>query len=241
MSLLDAGTRVYAIGDVHGRFDLLEAMHDAIAADLSARPPGRSVVVHLGDYVDRGPRTHDVIERLLTPRLTADEIVCLKGNHEDCLLQFIAGGDDAEVFLRYGGVETMGSYGVDPTSPALLGHPDHLVAAFDAHLPSRHRHFLETLPLSFGLGGYFFCHAGVRPGVPLDQQAPRDLIWIREPFLGSTEFHGRVVVHGHTPVDAPESLPNRINVDTGAVFTGRLTAVVLEGDGRRFLTIDGGL
>ncbi len=240
MSLLDAGTRVYAIGDVHGRFDLLEALHDAIAADLSAWPARRSVVVHLGDYVDRGPRTHDVIERLLTPRLAASEIVCLKGNHEDCLLQFISGGDDAEVFLRYGGLETMASYGIDPASPALLGHPDHLVAAFDAHLPSRHRHFLETLPFSVEIGGYFFCHAGVRPGVPLDRQSPRDLMWIREPFLGSTMSHGRVVVHGHTPTDAPESLPNRINVDTGAVFTGRLTAVVLEDDRRRFLTVAGG-
>lgn len=239
MSLLDAGTRVYAIGDVHGRFDLLEALHEAIAADLTAWPARRSVVVHLGDYVDRGPRTHDVIERLLAPRLPVDEIVCLKGNHEDCLLQFISGGDDAEVFLNYGGLQTMASYGVDPESPALLGHPDHLVAAFDAHLPSRHRHFLETLPVSFEVGGYFFCHAGVRPGIPLARQAARDLMWIREPFLSSTADHGGIVVHGHTPAEAPESLPNRINVDTGAVFTGRLTAVVLEGADRRFLTVRG--
>lgn len=239
MPLLEKGTRVYAIGDVHGRSDLLEAMHDRIAAELTARPVERSVVVHLGDYVDRGPRTHDVIERLMAPTVPADQIVCLLGNHEDSLLQFLAGADDAEVFLRYGGLQTVASYGVDPEGPVVLGDPGRLASAFDAHLPSRHRHFLETLPHSFALGGYFFCHAGVRPGVPLSEQTPHDLIWIREPFLGSTADHGAVVVHGHTPVDAPESLPNRINVDTGAVFTGRLTAVVLEGDQRRFLTVEG--
>lgn len=239
MPLLDDGLRVYAIGDVHGRLDLLERMHRLIGDEIAASPARRTVVVHLGDYVDRGPDSAGVVERLLGSPVAAEEIVCLKGNHEDCLLQFLDGGDGAETFLTYGGVETMTSYGVDVAALSERGDFGRLAVAFAAHLPVRHRNFYETLPHSHQIGGYFFCHAGVRPGVPLGQQSPHDLIWIREPFLGSSADFGKVVVHGHTPVEAIVSLPNRINVDTGAVFTGRLSAVVLEGSGRRFVSVEG--
>jgi serine/threonine protein phosphatase 1 len=239
MPLLDDGLRVYAIGDVHGRLDLLERMHGLIAAELVAWPVRRAVVVHLGDYVDRGPQSAGVVERLLDLSIGDAELVCLKGNHEDCLLQFLDGDDGAETFMHYGGLETMASYGVDASELLERGDFHRLAVAFAAHLPVRHRNFFEMLPLRHAIGGYFFCHAGVRPGVALAQQTDHDLIWIREPFLGSAADHGKIVVHGHTPVDTIESLPNRINVDTGAVFTGRLSAVVLEGDGRRFLSVEG--
>jgi serine/threonine protein phosphatase 1 len=237
--LLEDGLRVYAIGDVHGRLDLLERMHGLIAAELTAWPVPRAVVVHLGDYVDRGPQSAGVVERLLDLSIGTAEIVCLKGNHEDCLLQFLDGSDGGATFLHYGGLETMTSYGVEVAALNERGDFGRLAVAFAAHLPSRHRDFYETLPHSHQIGGYFFCHAGVRPGVPLARQTAHDLIWIREPFLGSPIGHGKVIVHGHTPVEAIESLPNRINVDTGAVFTGRLSAVALEGNGRRFVSVDG--
>jgi serine/threonine protein phosphatase 1 len=238
MPLLDDGLRVYAIGDVHGRLDLLERMHGLIAAELTVRPIPRAVVVHLGDYVDRGPQSAGVVERLLGTPIRGAEVVCLKGNHEDCLLQFLDGGDGGATFLHYGGLETMASYGVEAEALADRGDFHRLAVAFAAQLPSRHRDFYETLAHSHQIGGYFFCHAGVRPGVPLARQTDHDLIWIREPFLASPADHGKVIVHGHTPVDAVESLPNRINVDTGAVFTGRLSAVVLEGDVRRFVSVE---
>jgi len=236
MALLDPGVRVYAIGDVHGRLDLLERLHDQIAAEIAASPAERTVIVHLGDYVDRGPDTAGVVERLIGLTIGAAEIVCLKGNHEDKLLTFLADGEGVESFFRYGGREAMASYGIDAAHLGGDGDARHAAAAFAARMPARHRTFLETLPHSLIIGGYFFCHAGIRPHVPLDRQTPHDLMWIREPFLSSAADHGKVVVHGHTPVDDVESLPNRINVDTGAGFGRRLSAAVLEGDRRRFLS-----
>ena len=229
------GLRVYAIGDVHGRFDLLIEMSEKIRADLADDPPEASVEIYLGDYVDRGPDSRSVIEWLRSQTRVCDERICLKGNHEDIFLQFIADPGVAEYWRDLGGFETIYSYGVQPpvarTGEALLASHEQLMQA----LPAEDVRFLQSLTLYGSFGDYLFVHAGLRPGVSLEGQTEEDLIWIREPFLTSTQDFRQVVVHGHTPGEAPEVLGNRINVDTGAFLTGRLTCLVLEGTKRRFL------
>jgi len=230
------GTRVYAIGDVHGCASLLDRLHAKIRADAADAPEPRKVVVYLGDYVDRGSDSAGVIDRLLDDPLPGFERVFLKGNHEDFMLRFLEKSSSGEVWLMNGGGSTLASYGVTESRPRdSAAHVHGLADAFRDRLPAAHRRFLEGLELTHREGDYLFVHAGVRPGTRLDEQMEDDLLWIREPFLGSLEDRGYVVVHGHTPVDAPEVLFNRINVDTGAVWTRRLTAVVLHGRERYFL------
>lgn len=230
------GMRLYAIGDVHGCDDLLAQVHANIDADLRRKPPQSYRIVHVGDYVDRGPRSADVVGRLLRLTEAGAPMVCLSGNHEDTLLRFL---DDPEgwaaTFLSFGGVATLQSYGVDAEDAHAAGGLAHLRERFAAAMPTAHRAFLRDLPLTARFGDFLFCHAGIRPGVLLEEQTPEDLRWIREEFLASARDHGVVVVHGHTPADRPEVRRNRINIDTGAVFTGRLTCVVLEGTEYRFL------
>jgi serine/threonine protein phosphatase 1 len=231
------GVRLYAIGDVHGCDGLLAAAHERIARDLGERPAPDYRVVHVGDYGDRGPDTAAVIERLAGLAANDERVLCLRGNHDELLLGFLT--DTASVgptFLANGGDTTLASYGVGLSWRATLagdlaGVAERLAGAMPAH----HRAFLEGLRLSVRLGDYFFCHAGIRPGIALERQSPHDLTWIRDEFLSSRADHGVVVVHGHTPAERPEVLPNRINIDTGAVFTGRLTCLVLEGTAHRFL------
>ena len=229
------GLRVYAIGDVHGCDGLLAEIHDKIEADLAMAAPESHRIIHLGDYVDRGPDTAAVIERVSRLADADEHILCLRGNHEEMLLDFLWDGPDAGYdFLANGGGATLASYGIG------LGHwrereGEKLAAQFAARLPANHRAFLENLPYSVRFGDYFFCHAGVRPGVALDRQDPFDLTWIREDFLDSDADFGAVIVHGHTPAHEPEVRPNRINIDTGAVLGGPLTCLVLEGDGYRFI------
>lgn len=233
---LPAQTRIYAIGDIHGCLDRLVRLEEAIAADAGGGP-ARRVLVYLGDYVDRGPDSRGVIERLCGAGPEGFERVFLKGNHEDFMLQALTDKSVLVPWLTNGGDATCRSYGLEPTAPP-EGCEDLLAWLRDglaAALPPAHRGFLERLALTHAEGRYFFCHAGIRPGVPLDAQSPEDLMWIREPFLSSRASHGRVVVHGHTPVSAPEQRPNRIGVDTGACYGGALTALVLDGDGQRFL------
>lgn len=231
------GVRLYAIGDVHGCDDLLATVHASIEADLLQRPAPDHRIIHLGDYVDRGPATSAVLDRVL--RLTAtdpEHFIFLGGNHEDLLLMFLDNPEEARAtFLRFGGIQTMRSYGVAVDNGQHLADVLDLRDRFAAALPDAHRALMGALPSFVRFGDFFFCHAGVRPGVPLDRQDANDLRWIREPFLSDERDHGAVVVHGHTPADRPEVRPNRINVDTGAVFTGRLTCVVLEGAEFRFL------
>jgi serine/threonine protein phosphatase 1 len=230
------GMRVYAIGDVHGRDDLLEEVHGQITADRAARPTPDCRIVHIGDYVDRGPDTADVIERLSLFQRADPSAVFLRGNHEEMLLEFLndpaAGGLN---FVSNGGLATMASYGVDVDrlydKRDLVEAGQRLVEL----MPAEHRAFVDALQLSTGIGDYFFCHAGVRPGVRLDRQSADDLTWIREPFLDYAGEFEAVIVHGHTPAPEPEVRSNRINIDTGAVFTGRLTCLVLEGTGFSFL------
>lgn len=231
---LSPGLRIYAIGDIHGRFDLLERMVTEIKGDLDKSRPARTIEIFLGDYVDRGPKSREVMEWLTKIPPLADERICLLGNHEEWLLKALDDHSHMPDWLFNGGGETLKSYGVKAQGAGEMMLIE-LQKAFREALPSEHHVFISALPRMVDLELYLFVHAGVRPGIPLDQQNPEDLVWIREPFLRSEADFGRVVVHGHTPTVRPDVRRNRINIDTGAVFTGRLTCLVLEGATKRFL------
>jgi serine/threonine protein phosphatase 1 len=234
--MLESGTRVYAIGDIHGRLDLLVALETMIVEDLDRQRPKRSVVIYLGDYVDRGPDSRGVIDHLLDRPLAVDERVHLLGNHEDAMRRFLDDLWIGESWMGFGGRETLASYGVAPD--ARLSRDAWLreaQAALNRGLPKRHLVFLDGLRLWHRQDGYLFVHAGIRPRVAFERQQRDDLIWIRNEFLDSDANHGCVVVHGHSIRREPEIRENRIGIDTGACFTGRLTALVLEGSERRFL------
>ena len=226
--------RIYAIGDVHGRADLLEALLARIDADLTAHPIEQSVQVFLGDYIDRGPNSREVLD-LLINRGRQHTMVYLTGNHESFAAEFIRNPSVWPDWKTIGGVSTLLSYDVTPSIRADPQERQELSVAFDQALPDDHRRFLQSLALSYTCGDFFFSHAGVRPGVPLQLQRQTDLLWIREDFLLHEEDFGKVVVHGHTPTKEPDVKPNRINIDTGAYATGRLTCLVLEGDQMRFI------
>ncbi len=222
-----AGTVVYAIGDVHGRLDLLERMHAAILGDAAHREAARRAIVYLGDYIDRGPSSRQVLDLLSQCPLPGFEVVHLKGNHEDIALRFLAGSmPNGAHWLRYGGEAAAASYGV---AAAKMDLPQLRLAMLKA-VPASHLHFLRRLRPWHREGDYFFVHAGVRPGVPLDDQRTGDLIWIREHFFDSDADFGAVVVHGHSITGEPQFRANRIGIDTGAYASGRLTCVALEGD-----------
>lgn len=231
------GLRVYAVGDVHGRLDLLDRLLATVADDAASAPELVKYLVFLGDYVDRGPESAGVIDRLAAGPPPGFGAVHLKGNHEQALIQFL---DDVSVgpgWLKFGGRETLASYGVPPppaTAPReVLGV---IQRQLSARLPDTHRRFLADLRPYVAIGDYLFVHAGIRPGVPLADQGERDFLWIRKDFLDSDEDLGAVVVHGHTIREAPEVRHNRIGIDTGAYASNRLTCLVLEGTERRFLS-----
>ena len=234
---LPEGQLLYAVGDIHGRLDLLQNLLDLIDLDAqSSRHAGRRTLVFLGDYVDRGPDSRGVVERLIGDLPEGFDAHFLKGNHEAILLDFLQDAWRLQHWLMNGGEETMVSYGVDTEQLARLGAPEETWRqAFAAALPEAHVRFFRSLQLSVAYGDYLFVHAGVRPGVPLAAQSEADLIWIRGPFLNHAEPFGKIVVHGHTPGQEPVTRPNRIGIDTGAVFTGRLTALRLQGDSREFV------
>ncbi len=220
---------VYAIGDIHGRADLLAELHWRILADAAERPPRRRSVVYLGDYVDRGPDSRAVIALLLESPLDGFEATHLIGNHEEFLLRFLEDESASDAWLPNGGDATLASYGVDPWMRAADGGAAlEMQRAFQRRLPARHLAFLRGLSLSHQLGSYYFVHAGIRPGTALDAQRREDMLWIREPFLDSKADHGAVVVHGHSIRRRPERRDNRIGIDTGAYASGTLTALVLE-------------
>ncbi len=232
-----AGTRVYAIGDSHGCIGQLKDLQDIILSDSNAGAANvdRRVVVYLGDYIDRGPDSRGLIDRLIGAPLPGFESVHLKGNHDEMLLRLIDEGVAGPSWALHGLFETLESYGIDPS--VWNRGAAALRAAVVEGLPADHLTFLRSLHLSHIEGDYFFAHAGVRPGVALEAQSPRDLMWIRDEFLDSDADHGKIVVHGHTPVEVPDLCPNRIGIDTGAVYGGALTALVLEGTERRFLQV----
>ena len=232
--LPNENARLYVIGDIHGRLDLLDQMIVAIHRDVEERGAGARTVT-LGDYVDRGPASRGVLDCLVGKPFPTP-LVALKGNHEALLQGFLANPAVGKHWRSLGGAETLYSYGVPVgrlrTEQNYIEAADRLRAA----LPAEHLTFLQSLKTSYSHGKYFLCHAGVRPGVPLDNQEEEDLLWIRDEFLNSKMDFGKIIVHGHTPRPEPEVLPNRINVDTGAFATGRLTCAVLQDDGHRFLT-----
>lgn len=227
---MPAGVRLYAIGDVHGRDDLLADLLARIEADSAERGRARTVIVFLGDLIDRGPASAGVVDRLSKYRRPGLRTVFLCGNHEEVLLRLLAGdwsllGD----WLRFGGAECVASYGLDPAELEQI-EPARAVDRLRAAIPAEHRRFLEGFADTFSVGRYLFVHAGVRPGIPLAEQAQQDLRWIREPFLEHQDDHGFVVVHGHTISDDVEIRGNRIGLDTGAYRSGLLSAIGLEGD-----------
>jgi serine/threonine protein phosphatase 1 len=229
------GKRVYAIGDIHGRADLLAAMITLIATDLKEMPAAEALTILLGDYVDRGPNSREVLDRLIEGAFPTP-VVALRGNHEMMALDFIKNPRSGESWRRFGGLETLHSYAVDVGDMQAGRGYEEVAARFREALPASHVRFIEATPSHFSMGDYFFCHAGVRPGLPLDRQREADLLWMREPFLSSRQDFGKLVVHGHTPVAEPDVRDNRINIDTGAYLSGRLTCLVIESEERRFLT-----
>ena len=222
-------TRIYAIGDVHGRADLLAQMFAAIDASLVSHPVKRPIQILLGDYIDRGPNSREVIDTLIARR-RRHTMVYLRGNHESLATQFLREPSVLTEWKKVGGLNTLLSYGITSSARDDPKQQHEIAAAFRHKLPPNHRAFMQSLPLSFTCGDFFFTHAGVRPGVPLAEQRERDLLWIREDFLLCEEDFGKVIVHGHTPAKEPDVRPNRINIDTGAFTTGRLTCLVLQGD-----------
>ncbi|MEN6542648.1 metallophosphoesterase family protein [Parvibaculum sp.] len=230
------GLRVYAIGDIHGRDDLLGNMLRRIDADAHAYPPARNVLVFLGDYVDRGLQSKQVLDRLTAHPLSGFETVYLKGNHEAAMLEFLRDANFGRTWKYYGGLETLHSYGI--TELTLSDNPDDFEQAqqhLQRVLPPAHRHFLETLQPSIEIGDYFFVHAGVAPGISLSRQVEDDLLWIRDKFLQSDTWFGKMIVHGHTPKERPVFRHNRIGIDTGAYMTNVLTCLVLQGTEARII------
>ena len=230
-----AGTVVYAVGDIHGRCDLLELIHEGIDQDSRRRAAQRKVLVYLGDYVSRGIDSHRVVELVLRARPGGCEVVCLKGNHEDQLLRYLGGDLDAgRRWFEVDGLDTLAHYGV----LARLGRErdekvmESLRQRFAGALPGEHREFFRRLAVSHVEGGYRFVHAGLRPGVPFAGQSEHDQMWIRRPFLDSDLDHGAVVVHGHSVSARLQLRHNRIGIDTGAYASGVLTCLVLDGETR---------
>ena len=228
------GVRVYCIGDIHGRRDLLRDLHDKIIVDAGGFEGARKLV-YLGDYIDRGMQSREVIDELLETPLAGFESVHLLGNHEKTLLDFLDYPKQAAGWLAWGGRETLASYGV-PLPPSFRQpDPEALRDALRERISGHHLEFFRQMPLTHVAGDYLFVHAGIRPGVPLQEQSDSDLLWIRQDFTESTETHGHVVVHGHSISEEVELLPNRIGIDTGAFYTGVLTCLVLEGTSQRLL------
>ena len=228
---LPAGRRIYAIGDIHGCDEQLANLHEIIAEDLARRPVDAPLLLHIGDYVDRGADTAGVLRRLLAQSpIEGLPVVNLVGNHDETMLHALSGDRAAATdWLFAGGRPALESYGIDPDSPR---------ESWPENVPAEHLEFLRDLTLTHRDGGYFFVHGGIHPGVPLEQQAREDLLRMRQPFLYSEMAFGAVVVHGHTPVREPVVRHNRIAIDTGAVFGGKMTCLVLEADTLGFLTAD---
>ena len=230
-----AGQTAYVVGDVHGRLDLLDQLLDDIHRDIAQRPQAKVLLVFLGDLIDRGPRSAQVVERLRAYRHPGVRPIFLLGNHEEVMLR-ILGGEAEHVagWLRFGGAQCLESYGADPR--VIAAAPDEVaVATIRAAIPAAHVEFLKGFVDTCRFGDYLFVHAGIRPGVALDRQRQSDLRWIREPFLVDEADHGFIVVHGHSISPAVDERTNRIGIDTGAYRSGTLTALAIEGAKRWFL------
>ena len=236
---IPAGQRVYAIGDIHGRDDLFSELIDLIRADNAARDPARVTLILLGDLVDRGPQSAEVVERAIGLRDEFEDLRLLIGNHEECFLAALTGDvRRLRYFMRIGGDATVGSYWNDDANLASASFEE-VAARLPAMVPAAHVDFLGQGEDMITIGDYVFVHAGIRPGVAMDRQSLADLRWIREDFLQDERDHGAMVVHGHTIRDEVDECPNRIGIDTGAYQSGVLTAIVLEGTERCYLKTKG--
>jgi serine/threonine protein phosphatase 1 len=232
------GVRIYAIGDIHGRSDLLTLLFREIDADLENRPTPRALHVFLGDYIDRGPYSKEVVSLILSRR-RKHEVVALKGNHDIFPNLFLKDPGIFGDWRQFGGAETLISYGLRPSLRMEMDEIRQLAYDFAAAFPVAHADFFAGLSPSFSCGDFFFVHAGVKPGTPLDQQSEDDLLWIRQEFLDHEGDFGKVVIHGHTPVKSVDDRGNRINIDTGAYATGCLSALVIDGSAVRLLDTSG--
>jgi serine/threonine protein phosphatase 1 len=231
-------TVVYAIGDIHGRLDLLDRIQQRIADDATRRAASRRQLVYLGDYISRGPDSAGVVDRVRDWLPEGFERITLKGNHEDLLLRFLDGEiDTGRHWLDYGGLEAMAAYGVAISDREARDYASVIALHEDlaGRIPASHLEFFRRLQISHRAGDYFFVHGGIRPGVPLPDQSDRDCLCIRKTFLNSDADHGAMVVHGHSISDQPEIRHNRIGIDTGAYRSGVLTCLVLAGATRDFL------
>ncbi len=235
MPSTDSGERIYAIGDIHGRYDLLRQLLEQIEHHSRALPPTRSLyVIFIGDLVDRGPQSAEVLAMLYDLQMKTDHVIVLLGNHEEAMLQALDGDMDAlRGWLAVGGKQTLKSFGIVPLSKD--EDPRAYLQRARAAVPREWLAWLRRLPLSVQSGDYYFVHAGIRPGVPLNKQTRDDMLWIREDFLNDTRDHGAVVVHGHSIARQTDILPNRICIDTGAYRTGMLSAIYLEGNKQEVL------
>ncbi len=238
-----ATSRTYAIGDIHGHLDRLREVHQWVEADR-AREGGEDVVVHVGDLTDRGPDSAGVLDFLIDGLAADQPWVVLKGNHDRMMSLYLESPMQHDHKLRseyswlsgpLGGLTTLASYGIDTDADDQRSLHDLAVAA----VPKPHRAFLTGLDTIYRTKDAFFVHAGIKPGVALEDQIEDDLIWIREPFLSDTTDHGPLIFHGHTPVEAPAHYGNRVNVDSGVAFGGPLSVVVVEGRDVWNLTADG--
>jgi serine/threonine protein phosphatase 1 len=229
------GYRAYVVGDIHGRLDLLEDLLAKIHAELQHHPAAKTLLVFVGDLIDRGPSSAQVLERLRTYRRQGIRTEFLLGNHEEVLLRVLGG--DAELITKwrwFGGSECLQSYGVEPEQLARVSDEEALAIVRQA-IPDEHVRFLQGFADSCRFGDYLFVHAGIRPGIALEEQSQADLRWIRQPFLSDDTEHGFMVVHGHTIAKEVEQRSNRIGIDTGAYRTGVLTALAIEGADRWLL------
>lgn len=226
------GHRAYVVGDVHGRLDLLENLLARIHSELQRQPAAKTTLIFLGDLIDRGPSSAQVLERLRTYKRPGIDTVFLLGNHEEVLLRILDG--DAVLITKwrwFGGAECLESYGVDPTALQHASHGEALAIVRRA-IPKEHVRFIQSFSDSCQFGDYLCVHAGIRPGIAIDEQTQADMRWIREPFLLDERDHGLVIVHGHTITPDVEQRTNRIGIDTGAYRTGVLTALAIEGTDR---------
>jgi serine/threonine protein phosphatase 1 len=231
-----ADARLYAIGDIHGRLDLLDQLLARIEADDRARGSADTQLIFLGDLVDRGPNSAGVVQRALEVQQSGRPVRFLMGNHEEVFLKALTGSLDAlRFFVKIGGRATILSYGFDEADYEQLDY-DALLPRLIARVPAEHIAFLKSFEDRIAIGDYLFVHAGIRPRVPIEEQSGGDLRWIRSEFLDFRGDHGAVVVHGHTITDEVEERSNRIGIDTGAFASGRLTALGLEGAERWYLS-----
>ena len=232
------GERVYAVGDLHGRLDLLQGLLTQLELDAQGREPASTTLLFLGDVIDRGDQSRQLVELIRRSQADGEGVLLLCGNHEELLLASADGEAMAQrVWLGNGGDATLRSFGIAPELFA-ASSADERARMIHRHVGQEVLGWLRSLPLSYRTGDYYFCHAGVRPGVSLEAQQREDLLWIREEFLGSRAWHGAMIVHGHSEADAVEEVHNRINIDTGAYRTDILTAIGLEGRRRWFISTE---